>query len=169
MVLLFGRPILDLAGWSLLVSALVTFQSLFTLLVYLKCSPPRSRQGLSGERPLRDVTLSSVLDPLALSSGRVVHLGRSLGSIYGFEALAVVHSFHLCWYIVPVLDYSYAEEVSPRIQPAMFHSQVVRIRRVPCRSQSVLCFLGDIQHVFVIFDDGVEAKLAALNSKRNPK
>ena len=48
------------------------------------------------------------LDPSALSSGRVVHLGRSLSSIYGFEALAVVHSFllpvccssprsHVCW------------------------------------------------------------------------
>ena len=31
----------------------------------------------------------------AFSSCRVVHLGRSLSSIYGFEALAVVHSFLL--------------------------------------------------------------------------
>jgi len=30
------------------------------------------------EHPIRDVTLSSVLDPSALSSGRVVHLGRVL-------------------------------------------------------------------------------------------
>ncbi len=72
------------------------------------------------------------LDPSALSSGRVVHLGRSLSSIYGFGALAVDHSFHFCQYVVPVLDHTYAEEVSPRIQPAMLHSQVVRIRRAPC-------------------------------------
>jgi hypothetical protein len=70
--------------------------NLLYLLTYLVCSPPWSRWGLSGERPLRDVTLSSVLDPSALSSGRVVHLGRSLGSIFCFEALTVVHSFHIC-------------------------------------------------------------------------
>ena len=46
------------------------------------------------------------LDPSALSSGRVVHLGCSLSSIYGFEALAFVHSFHFCRYVVPVLDHT---------------------------------------------------------------
>jgi hypothetical protein len=48
----------------------------------LGVSSPMAQVGpLSGERPLRDVTLLSVLYPSALSSGRVVHLGRSLCSL----------------------------------------------------------------------------------------
>ncbi len=58
--------------------------------------------GLSRERPLRDVTLLSVQDLSAHSSGRV-HLGRLLSSICGSEALTFVHSFQICRYPVPAL------------------------------------------------------------------
>ncbi len=50
--------------------------------------------------------------PLALSCGRVVHLGRSQGSVSGSEALTFVQSLHFCRYTVPVLYISYAEEIS---------------------------------------------------------
>jgi hypothetical protein len=62
--------------------------------------------------PLRDVTLSSALDPSALSSGRVVHLGRSLSSVCRFEDLTLVHSFQVRRYPVPVVYHTVASQAA---------------------------------------------------------
>jgi hypothetical protein len=50
--------------------------------------------------------------PLALSCGRLVHLGHSQGSISDSEALTFVQSLHFCRYAVPVFYNSDAEEIS---------------------------------------------------------
>ncbi len=74
--------------------------------------------------PLRDVTLSSVQDPSALFSGRVVHLVRSQGSKGYSKVLPFVHSFHFSGYTVPILYNSDTEEIPSLVQPAMPHFQV---------------------------------------------
>jgi hypothetical protein len=60
--------------------------------------------------PLRDVTLSSALDPSAVSSGRAIHLGRSLSSVCRFEDLILVHSFQVRRYPVQVVYHTVASQ-----------------------------------------------------------
>jgi hypothetical protein len=79
-----------------------------------------------------------VQDPYDLSSGRVVHLVRSQGSVGCSKGLTFVHSLHFSWYTVPVLYNSDTEEFSPLVQPAMPHFQVVGICCATCCSRSVL-------------------------------
>ena len=60
-----------------------------------RASPGNIRSGMSRSRQFW-------IRPLS-------HRGRSPGFIYGFEALAIVHSFHFCRYPVPVLYHAYAD------------------------------------------------------------
>ncbi len=126
------------AQWQVAVSKL--FFTYLPVLVYLCCNPPWPRQGLSGERPLRDVTLSSVQDPSALSSSRVVHLVRSQCSVCCSKCLAFVHSFHIRWYTNPVLYNSDAVEIPPLVQPPMLHFQVGGVSCASCCSRTVIRF-----------------------------
>ncbi len=70
---------------------------------------------------------------LALSCGRVVHLGRSQGSVSGSEALTFVQSLHFCRYTVPFLYNSDAEEVSS------LHGPICHVSLSSCRD--LLCSL----------------------------
>ncbi len=91
---------------------------------------------------------------VALSSGRVVHLVRSVFGMM-LEMSRFVHSLHISWYTIPILYNSYAEEIPPLFQPPMLHFQVVGISCASCCSRSVLRFLklgGVVKPAFPVED-----------------
>ena len=101
-------------------------------------------------------------DPYALSSRRVVHLVRSHFPIGCFEVLTFVHSLRISRYPIPVLNHSDTEEISPQVQPAMLHFDVVGVSCVSRSSRSVLSFLkpgGVIQSALLV------QYLACMNTK----
>ncbi len=88
---------------------------LFTyLLVYLKCSPPWSlgnvRSGMSRSRQFWIRQLSHLA---------AWFIWVALWVLYMALKLSLLSTLFTS---VPVLNHTYAEEVSPRIQPAMLHS-----------------------------------------------